>query len=1103
MKRSFVAGSVLAVALCLAGTAMAATRTWVGGTGTKVWGTASNWQNNAVPQDGDTVLFSDASGTITFSAAVTLPANITFNVTSDKTYVKFTGVVSGAGGITRSGGSGEVQFTGKNNTFAGPVTISSKTMRFASLANIGTACSLGKPMTAAEGKITINNVARLNGGGTCTTDRPIDLLNSCQFFIDSGTLIVNGPYTGKGYTRGGGQIQINTYLAPDSINNCSRTDVGISYFTCPTNAFTCGVSIADGTFRGPTLANKNQPCAFGAGTTITMGQNNWATTGTLAYNGTTNVTCNRDITINVFTNSTATANHWGGRFRNETAGTCMTMNGSLSFSVNTKYPQSTPALFLGGVGDGVFAAPLTGRAALYKEDAGTWTVLGAHTASGLVDVKGGRLNVDGSIPATSTVDTKVTVRSGATLAGTGTVYGTTAVLAGGRLAAGAADSCGTLTFGDQSVSLADGVKVAFKVGADTNDMIVIGDGATFGGALNVELSVLGVAAIAPGSYTLMTWGGASAPTAIVPSVTVPDGVTFAVMGNTLVMTMADAKSLTWKGGDATEATWDTTSPNWLAGASEATFAEQDFVTFDNTGSASPTVRIDETVHPSAVEVDADEVAYTFTGNGGITGHSSFTKRGTNTLTVSTANSYTKPTTIEAGRYVLNGTLEGTSITVAHQASLDQRASGVIAGDDLAIKLGYGDHYLRGTNTFTGTVRFDTRNHGLEFADTANVYLYLSGSNALGNASSVSMYGYSGENNHFPNLELVGETFIKGKTLVIGHTPGWRAYIYKANSALNSGWHGDIVGEAGDGTGSSFQIMTWASLSAGGLEIGTPGGTNEMRGKVSGCSFRGSGYIHCHSRIAFDGGLNPNRNDTGTVVLYATNSTYTGFYIGQGTVQLGATNAIPTTAVVNLGKNSDDNSFAKLDLDGFDQTIAGFYETSTNQVSHKCYVTTPNNKPAVLTVNGSTARAWGSSHSWIQGPITLVKAGSHNFTLNGANTYTGATLMQAGTLTLNSAKALGGTTNLVFTGGTIVANASGALNANGTLTVPDPSQGTLSLADDTTQTVEWLIVNDIPMPSGRYTQAGAGTDARLAFLARGTGGGTLLVRKGSGTVIVLK
>ena len=155
------------------------------------------------------------------------------------------------------------------------------------------------------------------------------------------------------------------------------------------------------------------------------------------------------------------------------------------------------------------------------------------------------------------------------------------------------------------------------------------------------------------------------------------------------------------------------------------------------------------------------------------------------------------------------------------------------------------------------------------------------------------------------------------------------------------------------------------------------------------------------------------------------------------------------------------------------------------------------------MNGSTARAWGSSHSWIQGPITLVKAGSHNFTLNGVNTYTGATLMQAGTLTLNSANALGGTTNVVLTGGTINAKASGALNANGTLTVPDPSQGTLSLADGTTQTVEWMIVNDHPMPSGTYSKAKAGSDARLGFLSRGTGSGTLLVRKGSGTLIVVK
>ena len=841
MKRSFAVGSVLATAFCLAGTAMAATCTWIGGTGTKVWGTASNWQNGAVPGDGDTAQFNHTSGTVTFSAAVTLPANIVFNIAKGGT-VKFTGVVSGAGGVTRSGGGGDLQFTNTGNTYDGPTTVSSTSMRFASLANVGTACSLGKPTTAEKATLNINAVARLNGNGTYVTDRPIVLGSSVQFFMDGTShLTVNGPYSGKGYTRGTGTLTINTYLGPSTINNCSRTDLGVTELTCPTNAFTCNVAIADGAFRGPTLANKNQACAFGAGTSIGMGQSNWATTGTLAYNGTTDATCDRSITIYAFTNSNPTANHWGGRFRNETAGTCLTITGTLTENRNSKYPQSLATLYLGGAGDGVFTAPLPGRMAFYKEDSGTWTITGAHTASGLMRVKAGRLNVDGSVPATCTAPTKMTVDANATLGGTGVVHGTTAVLAKGRLAAGSADRCGALTFDGESVSIADGAKLLFKVGADTNDVIALGNGATFGGAVEVDVSVLGAAAIAPGTYTLMTWGGSSSPTAIVPSDTVPDGTTFAIEGNTLVMTMADTQSLTWKGGAAEEAAWDTTSPNWLAGAAEATFAEQDFVTFDNTGSASPTVRIDGTVHPSAVVVDADAVAYTFTGNGGIAGHAPFTKRGTNTLTVSTANSYTKPTTIEAGRYVLNGTLDGTSITVAHQASLDERASGVIAGDDIAINLGYGDHYLRGTNTFTGTVRFDTRNHGIEFALTKNVYLYLSGSNALGNASSVTIYGYSGENNHFPNLTLTDNTFISGTTFVAGNVSGQRTYMAKDSSDASVGWHGDIVGESGAGTGASFQIINWGNSTTGGaVVIGTPGGTNVKRGEQGSSNFRGRG-----------------------------------------------------------------------------------------------------------------------------------------------------------------------------------------------------------------------------------------------------------------------
>ena len=93
--------------------------------------------------------------------------------------------------------------------------------------------------------------------------------------------------------------------------------------------------------------------------------------------------------------------------------------------------------------------------------------------------------------------------------------------------------------------------------------------------------------------------------------------------------------------------------------------------------------------------------------------------------------------------------------------------------------------------------------------------------------------------------------------------------------------------------------------------------------------------------------------------------------------------------------------------------------------------------------------------------------------------------------------------MVLTGGTIIANASGAFNADGTLTVPDPANGTLSLADGTTQTVEYLVINGVVQPSGTYSRVKADSNPRLAFLARGTGSGTLLVRKGSGCTIVIR
>ena len=208
-------------------------------------------------------------------------------------------------------------------------------------------------------------------------------------------------------------------------------------------------------------------------------------------------------------------------------------------------------------------------------------------------------------------------------------------------------------------------------------------------------------------------------------------------------------------------------------------------------------------------------------------------------------------------------------------------------------------------------------------------------------------------------------------------------------------------------------------------------------------------------------------------------------------------------MVTVGKAGTSASISRFNLNGIDVTVAGLAENNpeAQYAPNKRYVSST--APATLTVNGAVNRAWGSSHSWIEGSLSLVKAGAHTWTLNGTNTYTGATTVQAGSLVLNSARALGGTTNVVLTGGTIIANASGAFNADGTLTVPDPANGTLSLADGTTQTVEYLVINGVVQPSGTYSRVKADSNPRLAFLARGTGSGTLLVRKGSGCTIVIR
>ena len=134
--------------------------------------------------------------------------------------------------------------------------------------------------------------------------------------------------------------------------------------------------------------------------------------------------------------------------------------------------------------------------------------------------------------------------------------------------------------------------------------------------------------------------------------------------------------LTWTGagGSGGNANWDFTTTNWkVTGSSTpAVYSEPSLVTFDD-GEANTNITVlsaqSNGVNPSTVTFTANSTPYTFTngaGNSnGISGPGSVTLNGTGAVTFNSANTYTGPTTINAGTLRINNSnsLQNSTTTV--------------------------------------------------------------------------------------------------------------------------------------------------------------------------------------------------------------------------------------------------------------------------------------------------------------------------------------------------------------------------------------------------------------------------------------------------------
>ena len=231
----------------------------------------------------------------------------------------------------------------------------------------------------------------------------------------------------------------------------------------------------------------------------------------------------------------------------------------------------------------------------------------------------------------------------------------------------------------------------------------------------------------------------------------------------------------------------------------------------------------------------------------------------------------------------------------------------------------------------------------------------------------------------------------------------------------------------------------------------------------------------------DGGLT--KLGTGALTLAAAN-TYTGATsINNGMIILSAgDDRLPTSTILTLGDGNTNDS-GKLKLDSRNQTLAGLLTAGTGTANS---VINGNATAATLTLNISSTSSFGGllgGTGTNENNFNLTKTGAGTMTLSGANTYTGATSIQAGTL---QAGAAGGGTVFGSNSAVSLANVAGAtLDLNGF----NQTIGSLAGGGSTG--------GQVLLGAGTLTLGGTNASTSFAGVISGTGGA--LVKNGTGTL----
>ncbi|MGO9115107.1 MAG: beta strand repeat-containing protein [Thermoguttaceae bacterium] len=266
----------------------------------------------------------------------------------------------------------------------------------------------------------------------------------------------------------------------------------------------------------------------------------------------------------------------------------------------------------------------------------------------------------------------------------------------------------------------------------------------------------------------------------------------------------------------------------------------------------------------------------------------------------------------------------------------------------------------------------------------------------------------------------------------------------------------------------------AITQSGAVNLGSFVNTGTGSLLVTGSSISGSGPLTVGGGLTTDTSLaagNQSLTVSGTVGVTKLNAGSGTITLNDGTFSLSADNAIDANSAVNI-------SGATLDLNGHSITIGSLSGSAGTITDSNAIAGT-----STLTVNQTaTASFSGTLADGATRRLALIKSGSGALTLNSANTYTGGTTINAGTITLGNATALG-SGSLALNGGLLDLNGNSISVASlsgsaGTITDNSAVIGmsTLTVSQPTTTSFSGIVAD--------------GAVRRLALIK--TGSGTLVL-----------